>query len=80
MKGTELSEKQLKAAEQFILSLTDGTETSLDDPTLMISQRWDSLVRLVAFYGAIRAYAVTRGGTVEDPCETFKTERELKSA
>lgn len=78
MRGTELSDKQLKAAERFILSLTDGTKTSLE-PESMISQRWDSLVRLVAFYGAIRAYAVTKGGTVEEPGETFKTEAERLS-
>ena len=72
MKGTDLSEKQLRAAEQFILSLTDGVRTSLE-PSQIIFQRWDSLVRLVAFYGAVRATAMLHGGTVEEPNEVFKT-------
>ena len=79
MKGTELSEKQLKAAERFILSLTDGNRESLE-PSQIISQRWDSLVRLVAFYGAIRAKAMLRGGTVEEPQETFKLARQEQEA
>jgi hypothetical protein len=72
VKGTELSEKQLKAAERFILSLRAKGNTQTPESTQIVTQRWDSLVRLVAFYGAIRAKAMLHGGTVEEPGETFK--------
>lgn len=54
MKGTDITEKQMRAAEHFILLLVNDKNESLE-PSTIISQRWDSLVRLVALYGAIRS-------------------------
>ena len=57
MKGTELTPEQLQAAEKFIL----GRSNRAKRPE-MILQRFDDLVRLVAWYGALR-YKSARNGT-----------------
>lgn len=72
MKGTELSDKQLKAAERFILLMRADGNTLEPEASQVVAQTWDSLVRLVALYGALRAASVSRGGSMEEPGEIFK--------
>ena len=72
MKGTDLSEKQLKAAEQFILGARAEGNALQPEPSQVIAHRWEDLVRIVAWYGAIRAQSMLQGGTVEEPGETYK--------
>jgi hypothetical protein len=65
MKGTDCTPEQLKAAEKFIRELAE--ETPLDDggPVLI---PWEDLVRLVAWYGAIRYAAGAKGfNSLEKP-------------
>jgi len=79
MKGTDLTEKQLKAAEQFILGARAKGNTQSPEADQAVTQRWSDLVRIVAWYGAIRAASMQHGGTVEEPGETFKTGRQLEA-
>ncbi len=71
MKGTDLTPKQLKSAEEFIL---DRSRNRIDgrhviDPDHPIVMRWSDLVRIVAWYGALRYQAgkFGTGGTFEKP-------------
>ena len=73
MKGTELTAQQLKAAEQFILLLRANGNQRTPESSEMVTQTWDSIVRLVALYGAIRAKAVADGNSPEVVGEVFKT-------
>ena len=64
MKGTDLTREQLKAAEKFILELADQQPS--DEARLLIP--WEDLVRLVAWYGAIRYAAGAKGfNSLEKP-------------
>ncbi len=68
MRGTELTQAQIEAAERFILARRAKGNTqhpSQDEP---ISQKWGDFVRLVAWYGAIRYKAGIEGlSSLENP-------------
>ena len=73
MKGTELTDQQLDAAEKFILLMRAKDNLMVPERTQSVTQTWDSIVRLVALYGAIRAKAVADGNSPEVVGEVFKT-------
>ena len=67
MKGSDLTQKQLDAAEQFLMELrSDGNpvKPALDQ---VISMPWENIIRCVALYGAIRAKAVSDGNSPDEP-------------
>jgi hypothetical protein len=69
MRGADLTEHQLSTAEKFItLVRPEGRKTN-QVPDAWLAIKWCDLVRLVAHYGAIRAQAVARGGSVDVPEE-----------
>jgi hypothetical protein len=74
MKGSDLTEKQIKAAEKYILlRRASGNEaTPHGDQHLKIS--WKDLVMLIAEYGAIRAGSVAKGGSVNEPGDVYKSQ------
>lgn len=65
MKGIDCTTDQLKSAEQFIMDHAHDVATK---PS-MVTMPFDSLVRLVAWYGALRFRAGQdgTGGTFEKP-------------
>lgn len=74
MKGIDISESQLEAAADFICERrTVGSDIKLR-PETEVAISWGNLVRLVAWYGAIRANAVARGG---DPVHPGKVVEKL---
>lgn len=76
MRGTDITEAQMDAAEKFIfLCRTDGN-TRTPKPEEFVSMPWSNIVRIVAWYGAIRAKAVADGNSVDRVGETYKTGKE----
>ena len=75
MKGSDLTEKQLKAAEQYILLRRASGNDAIPDASQRVELGWKELVMLVAEYGAIRAGSVAEGGSVKDPGEVYLTEK-----
>jgi hypothetical protein len=73
MNGSQLTEKQLTAAEQYILLRRAAGNTTIPTADQMVTQKWEQLVRLVAEYGAIRAGSVQHGGSVDEPGEVYLT-------
>lgn len=71
MKAADLTDKQLKAAEQYIRLRHDGDDLPLPEERIIV--QWKQLVMLVAEYGAIRAQSISRGGSVEEPGEVYRT-------
>jgi hypothetical protein len=71
--GSDLTEKQLKAAEKYILlRRASGNDATPDDEQLL-EIRWKELVMLIAEYGAIRAGSIANGGSVNEPGEVGLT-------
>ncbi len=67
MRGVDLTEHQLSTAEKFIaLVRPEGRKTD-QHREAWLAIKWGDLVRIVAHYGAIRAQAVAKGGSVEFP-------------
>jgi hypothetical protein len=66
MRGTDLTPEQLKAAEKFIMDRSGRAKRPE-----MVMNKFDDLVRLVAWYGAIRFVAGRDGigGTLEKPAD-----------
>lgn len=73
MRGADLTEKQLKAAEQYILLRRASDNKLTPHAEQVIQQRWKDVVMLVAEYGALRANSVAHGGSVEEPGEIVLT-------
>ena len=67
MRGTDLTEWQIKAAEKFCRR-NSSTDPIDDDQS--VSLRFGDLVRMVAWYGQIRAKAVEAGAPADTPGET----------
>jgi hypothetical protein len=65
MKGMDLTPEQLAAAEDFLNVLHHGEVASLRGHD--VSMPFEQLVRLIAWYGAVRAMAVARGASVQKP-------------
>jgi hypothetical protein len=68
MRGTDLTAWQIKAAETFI---RNNSPSNPRDDDQQISLRFGDLVRLVAWYGQIRAKAVEAGIPADVPGETY---------
>jgi hypothetical protein len=66
MKGTELTDAQLDAAETFILE-RETRPCAKRDPSTLVEVEWKNLVRLVAWYGAIRFSSALSGGSSTSP-------------
>jgi hypothetical protein len=73
MRGTELTDAQMDAAEKFILLCRTEGNTRTPKPEESVSMRWSNIVRIVAWYGAIRAKAVADGNSVDEVGETYNT-------
>jgi hypothetical protein len=73
MRGTEITEEQMYAAEKFILLCRTDGNTRTPTPEESVSMPWANLIRIVAWYGAIRAKAVADGNSFDEPGETYKT-------
>lgn len=69
MKGTDLTPWQIQAAERFVRRC--GRQSEQPSAGRMITLRFDELVRLVAWYGQIRANAVANGAPANEPGETY---------
>lgn len=66
MRGTELTPAQIKAAELFILERQCAGP--VPDAETTISLPFEKMVRLVAWYGALRYRSAQRGqGSLEEP-------------
>jgi hypothetical protein len=76
MRGTEITDAQMEAAEKFILLVRSADNNTQPDPEDSVSMPWHKLVRIVAWYGAIRANAVANGNPVDKAGETYKIEDE----
>ena len=76
MRGTDITEAQMDAAEKFILLMRSKTNTLHPTHDQEVRHNFGDLVRLVALYGAIRAKAVADGNSVDEVGETYKTGKE----
>ena len=76
MRGTEITDAQMNAAEEFILLCRTDKNTRTPKPEEFVSMPWSNIVRIVAWYGAIRAKAVADGNSVDRVGETYKTGKE----
>jgi hypothetical protein len=65
--GTDLTEWQLKAAENFLRAASEEPLNSKGKIVLAFGD----LVRIVAWYGQIRAKGVESGIPADEPGETF---------
>lgn len=72
MKGTDVTEKQMRAAEQFIQLVRPEGRKTMPHTDQWLAIKWEDLVRLVAHYGAIRAGSIAQGESVDEPGEVFK--------
>ena len=75
MNGSDLTEKQLKAAEKYILLRRASMNDATPDDNALIELRWKEFVMLIAEYGAIRAGSIGNGGSVNEPGEVYLTGR-----
>ena len=71
MKGTELSDRQLLAAEKFLRLPSMNMAEQPRDLDRQIILPWGDLIRIVAWYGQIRAQAVADGVPPNEPGETY---------
>ena len=71
MKGTELTDWQLQAAEKFLRQRGRNMDEQPRELGRQVSIRWSDLIRVVAWYGQIRAQAVANGAPPDEPGETF---------
>jgi|GEM_PF-3946941 hypothetical protein len=76
MRGTDITEAQMDAAEKFILLCRTDGNTRTPKPEEFVSMPWANIVRIVAWYGAIRAKAVADGNSFDEVGETYKTGKE----
>jgi hypothetical protein len=67
MKGPDVTEQQINAAAEFINIVRPQGRKTEQQPSDWLAIKWGDPVRLVAHYGAIRAQAVAKGGSVEFP-------------
>jgi hypothetical protein len=75
MNGSKLTDKQLEAAEQYILLRRAAGNTATPNDDQMVTQKWIQVVMLVAEYGAIRAESAQYGGSVDEPGEVYLTRK-----
>lgn len=66
MKGTDCTQAQMIEARHFVENVALASPRELPDEPIMIKP--DDLVRLIAWYGAVRFKAALNGvGTLENP-------------
>lgn len=70
MRGTNVTEWQLRAAEKFLRDRNMNVAKP-ENYDRKVSLPFGDLVRLVAWYGQIRAKAVERGHSADEPGETY---------
>ena len=75
MRGTDLTEWQIKAAEKF---LRDNSSSNPENDDKLVSLRFGDLVRMVAWYGQIRAKGVEAGNPADVPGETYSVTKGSK--
>jgi hypothetical protein len=73
MNKSKITEKQLRAAEQYILLRRSAGNSRQPEDQEQVQMSWQHLVMLVAEYGAIRAGSVAKGGSVDEPGEVYLT-------
>lgn len=73
MKGSDLTDKQIESAKQYILCRRAKGNSYHPHDHQQILITWRELVMLVAEYGAIRAQSIARGGSLEEPGEVHFT-------
>lgn len=72
MKGTDLTQEQIDSAEQFIKDRFESYTRQQPEPETHVSLEFGVLVRVVAWYGALRYEAGALGiNSLEDPGETI---------
>jgi hypothetical protein len=78
MKGTDLTSAQIHAAEQFIFDRAKGAPKPANG---MVYLTWDSFVRILAWYGAMR-YQAGRDGinSLENPGHTYIVSQEQEKS
>lgn len=76
MRGTDLTDWQLKAAEKFLRD-RNKHQTSVTDEQ-HVTLPFGQLVRIVAWYGQIRAKAVEAGIPADEPGETYVEPRSTR--
>ena len=75
MKGIDLTDAQLAAAKRFVKGREKGNLKTPKDQQI-IAMSYIDVIRLVAWYGAIRYTAATQGiGTLTEPGPTAEVER-----
>ena len=68
MKGIDINDDQMRAAETFLLERQEPPCKARTGDVL-VGMRWKDLVRLVAWYGAVRAEGALKGIPVDKPGE-----------
>lgn len=78
MKGTDLTQAQIDAAERFILARRATSNLQHPKGDEEILQRWSDFIRIVAWYGAIRYKAGSEGlSSLDNPGDpTVKSPKE----
>jgi len=76
MNGKNLTEKQLKAAEKYILLRRASENKAAPGDDQYVQLRWKEPVMLVAEYGVIRAGSIAQGGSISDPGDVYLTGKE----
>lgn len=80
MRGTDVTEEQMKSAREFAFARSVGLEEMPDDQRIIMLP-FGKMVRLMAWYGAMR-YKAGRdgaGGTLESPGEFVATKNKKTS-
>jgi hypothetical protein len=71
MKGTDLTREQIAAAERFLLDRRAKGNLQHPAHNQEVTQKWGDLVRVVAWYGALRYKAGQEGiNSLEKPGDT----------
>lgn len=76
MKGTDLTDWQLSAAEKFLRQRGRRMDEQPREIDRIITIPWGDFIRVVAWYGQIRAHAVANGAPPDEPGETYVVNHE----
>lgn len=70
LRGTEVNQDQVESAQHFLCEFVLHQEPLEPEQTIVV--KWSEFVRVLAWYGALRAVGVLNGtGTVEKPGVLF---------
>ncbi len=79
MKGTDLEAHYIEAAAKFVMGRRTIPLPEMPPDDTPVSVKWGELVRLVAWYGAIRAKAVSEGAPWNEPGEVYEAALRLRA-